>query len=164
MKLYFAAPLFCESERTFNQNLTKQLEEAGFDVFLPQRDGVESSKPPYDRMSPDERRKAMFEMDLAEISACDVFLFVLDGRIPDEGACVELGLAYMHRLTTKRKRLIIGLQTDCRAAFIGSRLNPMLRLSFDQIIETREALLKVLVAYRENSGTGQVAVPDVDKQ
>ena len=69
--------------------------------------GVESSKPPYARMSPDERRKTMFEMDLTEISACDVFLFVLDGRIPDEGACVELGLAYMHRLTTKRKRLII---------------------------------------------------------
>ena len=123
--------------------------------------GVESSKPPYARMSPDERRKTMFEMDLTEISACDVFLFVLDGRIPDEGACVELDLAYMHRLTTKRKRLIIGLQTDCRAAFIGSRLNPTLRLSFDQIVESREALLQVLVTWRENGGcTEHAATPD----
>ena len=161
MRIYFAGPLFCESELSFNQNLTGQLEEAGFDVFLPQRDGVESSKPPYAQMSPDERRKTMFEMDLAEISACDIFLFVLDGRIPDEGACVELGLAYMHRLTIKRKRLIIGLQTDCRAAFIGSRLNPMLRLSFDHIVESREALLQVLVNWRENGGcTGHAATPD----
>ena len=45
-------------------------------------------------MSPDERRETMFEMDIAEIATCDVFLFVLDGRIPDEGACVELGLAF----------------------------------------------------------------------
>ena len=148
MRIYFAGPLFCQSERAFNQNLAGQLEEAGFEVFLPQRDGVESSKPPYARMSPDERRKAMFETDLAEISKCDVFLFVLDGRIPDEGACVELGLAYMHRLATKRRRMIVGLQTDCRAAFIGSRLNPMLRLCFDQIVESCEALLQVL----SNSG------------
>jgi len=160
MRIYFAGPLFCESERTFNQDLTRRLEEAGFDVFLPQRDGVESSKPPYAHMSPDERRKAMFEMDLAEISSCDVFLFVLDGRIPDEGACVELGLAYMHRLTTGIERLIIGLQTDCRAAFIGSRLNPMLRLSFDQIVETREELLLALVTWRENGGTEYAAAPD----
>ena len=160
MRIYFAGPLFCESELSFNQNLTRQFEEAGFDVFLPQRDGVESSKPPYAQMSPDERRKTMFEMDLAEISACDIFLFVLDGRIPDEGACVELGLAYMHRLTIRRKRLIIGLQTDCRAAFISSRLNPMLRLSFDHIVESREALLQVLMTWRENGGcTGHAASP-----
>ena len=155
MRIYFAGPLFCESELSFNQNLTRQLEEAGFDVFLPQRDGVESSKPPYAQMSPDERRKIMFETDLAEITACDVFLFVLDGRIPDEGACVELGLAYMHRLATKRKRLIVGLQTDCRAAFIGSKINPMLRLSFDQIVGTREALLEALQTW-----SGSTTAPD----
>ena len=127
------------------------------------RNGMASSpvSPPMPKMSPDERRKTMFEMDLAEISACDVFLFVLDGRIPDEGACVELGLAYMHRLMKKRRRLIIGLQTDCRAAFIGSKLNPMLRLSFDRIVETPEALLKALMTWRENDGcTEHTAAPD----
>lgn len=40
MKIYFAAPLFCKSERDFNINLTKQLEELGYEVFLPQRDGA----------------------------------------------------------------------------------------------------------------------------
>lgn len=159
-KIYFAGPLFCESERAFNQNLAGQLEEAGFAVFLPQRDGVESSKPPYTLMSPDERRKAVFAMDRDEITACDIFLFVLDGRIPDEGACVELGLAYMHRLMAKRPRLIIGLQTDCRAAFIGSRLNPMLRLAFDTIVETREALLEALTAWRENVRIGEAPAAD----
>ena len=41
MKIYFAGPLFCESERMFNQDLTRQLEKAGFDVFL--RNGMASS-------------------------------------------------------------------------------------------------------------------------
>jgi hypothetical protein len=52
-------------------------------VFLPQRDGVEGSKPPYDRKSRDERRRAKFELDKQKVFESDVFLFVLDGRVPD---------------------------------------------------------------------------------
>jgi nucleoside 2-deoxyribosyltransferase len=35
----------------------------------------------------------MFEVDTAEILACEVFLIVLDGRVPDEGSAFELGVA-----------------------------------------------------------------------
>ena len=45
----------------------------------------------YNQMTRDERRKTMFELDREQIFKSDVFLFVLDGRIPDEGACVEFG-------------------------------------------------------------------------
>lgn len=94
MLIYLAGPLFSEAERRFNSQLTEKLETLGFRVFLPQRDGVEREKPPYDAMTPEERRHATFHLDKAKITEADVFLFVLDGRVPDEGACVELGIAY----------------------------------------------------------------------
>ena len=94
MLIYFGAPLFCEAEKAFNLRLTDILEERGFSVFLPQRDGVESSQPPYDEMTNDERRQAIFSLDRDKVLEADIFLFILDGRVPDEGACVELGLAY----------------------------------------------------------------------
>ncbi|MBI9092211.1 MAG: nucleoside 2-deoxyribosyltransferase domain-containing protein [Desulfobacterium sp.] len=144
MKIYFAGPLFSEAERNFNSDLTNQLENTGFHVFLPQRDGVETNKPPYDKMSREERRKTMFELDRDKILESDIFLFVLDGRIPDEGACVELGMAYTEKIMTGRRRFIIGLHTDIRAAFIKSKLNPMLTLCFDQLVDTREALFQSL--------------------
>jgi nucleoside 2-deoxyribosyltransferase len=59
MLIYFAGPLFSEAEKQFNLRLGERLEEAGFCVFLPQRDGVEGTKPPYDRMDREERRRAM---------------------------------------------------------------------------------------------------------
>jgi hypothetical protein len=33
---------------------------------------------------------------------------------------------------------------DTRAAFIGSRLNPMVRVALDYIVDNEEALLRVL--------------------
>lgn len=142
--LYFAAPLFCDAEKKFNCELAEQLEAIGWNVFLPQRDGVENDKAPYDRMSKDERRLAMFELDRSAIFECDVFLFVLDGRVPDEGACVELGMAYTDRLIRKKSRRLFGLQTDSRAAFLGGKLNPMVKIPFDEIFGTQDALLERL--------------------
>ena len=31
---------------------------------------------------------------MSAIKNCDILIFFLDGRVPDEGACVELGMAY----------------------------------------------------------------------
>jgi nucleoside 2-deoxyribosyltransferase len=85
--IYLAGPLFFEAERRFNLGLAERLEAIGFDVLLPQRDGVEREKSPYDAMTSEERRQAMFHLDRSTILDSDVFLFVLDGRVPDEGAC-----------------------------------------------------------------------------
>jgi nucleoside 2-deoxyribosyltransferase len=100
--IYLAGPLFSEAERRFNLELAHRLEAIGFDVFLPQRDGVERDRPPYDTMTPEERRHAMFHLDRTRILDADVF--VLDGRIPDEGACVELGIAPTARSTSRTAR------------------------------------------------------------
>lgn len=112
--IYLAGPLFSEAERRFNPSLTERLEDSGFRVFLPQRDGVERDKPPYDEMTPEERRREIFLLDEAKILEADIILFVLDGRVPDEGACVELGIAYSHKEIGGDKKLLVGLHTDSR--------------------------------------------------
>jgi nucleoside 2-deoxyribosyltransferase len=145
MTIYFAGPLFSEAERRFNTELTSKLEELGHKVFLPQRDGAESDKPPYDAMTKEERRTVLFQLDRDQVLACDIFLFVLDGRVPDEGACVELGMAYADKLLRHPDRLLVGLHTDRRAAFLGSKLNPMLKVPLDCIADSEEALLNYLL-------------------
>lgn len=147
MLIYFAAPLFSQAERHFNQSLTEKLELMDYQVFLPQRDGVEGHKPPYDKMTREERRSAMFQLDTTKIMESDVFLFVLDGRVPDEGACVELGIAYTHKKLQHSDKLLIGLHTDARAAFMGSKLNPMIRVPLEYIAADEEQLLHALAHY-----------------
>lgn len=149
--IYFAGSLFNDAERAFNLELSHLVEKAGFVVFLPQRDGVEANKFPYNEMTQEERRRAMFDLDRDKIIESEIFLFSLDGRVPDEGACVELGIAYTHRFVTGCNRFIVGIQTDCRSAFMNSRLNPMLKMAFDIVVEDKETLLSALCSYRNAS-------------
>ena len=153
--IYLAGPLFSEAERRFNLELAERLEALDFRVFLPQRDGVERGKPPYDAMTPEERRHAMFHLDRSMILESDVFLFVLDGRVPDEGACVELGIAYRQKEVQDIQKLLIGLHTDPRAAFISARLNPMVSVPLDRVADDEETLLRILDEHRNmvESGT-----------
>lgn len=150
--IYLAGPLFSEAERRFNLELAHRLEAIGFDVFLPQRDGVERDRPPYDTMTPEERRHAMFHLDRTRILDADVF--VLDGRIPDEGACVELGIAYCQKYLQNGEKLLLGLHTDTRAAFIGGRLNPMVRIPLDYVVDDEETLLRLLAEQGSSAGAG----------
>jgi nucleoside 2-deoxyribosyltransferase len=142
--IYFAGPLFSEAERRFNLALTQRLEALGYEVFLPQRDGAERDRPPYDAMTPEERRQAMFRLDRSRILDSDVFLFVLDGRVPDEGACVELGIAHCQKYLQNGEKLLLGLHTDTRSAFVGARLNPMVRVPLDYVVDDEQTLLEVL--------------------
>jgi hypothetical protein len=152
MLIYVAGPLFSEGERRFNERLTATLEEAGFRVFLPQRDGVDGSKPPYDQMTPEARRRTMFDLDRAKIFEADVFLFVLGGRVPDEGACVELGIAHYQKEFEHPRKLLVGLRTDVRGACPDSALNPMVRVPLEYIAEDEGTLLQILQTYRGQRG------------
>ncbi len=151
MKIYFAAPLFSEAEKEFNIGLTMQLEEAGFAVFLPQRDGVEKEQEPWKSMPSDERRKAMFSLDEEQVCDADTFLFVLDGRVPDEGACVELGIAHANRKLKGSPKHIIGFHTDTRAAFLNSKLNPMIKVPLDFIALHENELLSHLSLIKDTN-------------
>lgn len=146
--IYFAAPLFCRAELAFNLDLAVAIERLGHMVFLPQRDGVETDGPAYEAMAEHERGRAIFEIDRDKVLEADIFLFVLDGRVPDEGACVELGIAYAHKRLQRPDKLLLGLHTDMRAAFAEAKLNPMLGEALDEIYTTEKKLLARLASER----------------
>ena len=108
-KIYFAAPLFNEMELKRNEEYTKLLEKWGYNVYLPQREAGLSAQilknESNDKM---EINKRIFNTDLEGIKNCDILLFFLDGRVPDEGACVELGIAFA------LGKKCIGYKTDDR--------------------------------------------------
>jgi len=148
MRVYFAGPLFCEAERVFNLRLAEKLEAKGYQVYLPQRDGVESEKPPYDKMPKDELQKSIFALDRDQVLQTDIFLFVLDGRVPDEGACVELGMAYGQKHLLQHDKLPIGLHTDMRGAFPEGKLNAMINGALDRTMGDEEELIAEIEAFR----------------
>lgn len=147
MQLYFAAPFYSKAEKVFNEALARKLEAVGYEVFLPQRDGVEKRKAKYKGMSDDEQGKALFQLAKEKVLACNVFLYILDGRVPDEGAAVELGMAFAEKELRSKDKLLVGYQTDIRAAFISSQLNPMLREAFDHLTCHEKELIDYLKSY-----------------
>lgn len=141
MRLYLAAPLFSLQEREFNARLASAVEALGFEVFLPQRDGYEGPLDPGIIARP-EVAKQIFELDSSQVLSCDVLLCILDGRVPDEGMALELGLAYGDRLHTGRDRALIGLSTDFLRG--GGAINAMLVGALDEILPDETTLLERL--------------------
>ncbi|MFA4861932.1 nucleoside 2-deoxyribosyltransferase [Methanoregula sp.] len=107
--VYIAGPLFSQAELDFNENVDTRLRECGYDTFLPQRDGKKLSDLIVAGISKEEAVKTIFEIDLQQIHKSDILLLIIDGRVPDEGACVELGIAYA------LNKECIGLKTDSRS-------------------------------------------------
>ena len=132
-----------------NLKLTEKLEKKGFVVFLPQRDGIEIQEFSKGKTR-DEVQKEIFKSDSSKVLEADILLIVLDGRVPDEGACVELGIANAQKLLTKSNKFLIGIKTDFRAAFIKYSLNPMIFGALDRIVSTEEDLINELEDYRDH--------------
>ena len=124
-KIYFAGPLFSKGEKDFNLSVASILEKAGYTVFLPQRDGYEAAV--LKNKSQSEKINLIFDKDVSEIKNCDILFMVLDGRVPDDGACVELGIAYA------LGKKCYGLKTDTRSLQINMDLNPLIAGCFEKI-------------------------------
>jgi nucleoside 2-deoxyribosyltransferase len=125
MKAYIAAPLFCDAEKLFNLRVDAAVRELGLDTYLPQRDGGEAAPLVRQGLDEDTVRRRLYELDCAAIAECDVFVFILDGRVPDEGGCVELGMA------RARGAACFGLQTDSRRFGGTDSNNLMIDYSLD---------------------------------
>ena len=140
-KIYFAGPLFSESEKEYNAKLTGILEDYGYEVYLPQRDGFLAAE--LDGKTETEKTQMIFEKDLEHVLEADIVFMVLDGRVPDEGACVELGIAYA---SDKR---CYGFKTDARSVEIDMDLNPMISGCFIKIFSDLdgEKLIEELKQY-----------------
>lgn len=117
-KVYFASPMFNHAEKEFNLRITKVLEDYGYQVFLPQRNGIEAAK--LEGKTEEELITMIFALDATEVKKADIVFMNIDGRVPDEGACVELGMAYG---IGKR---CYGFKTDTHSVELGLDMNPMI--------------------------------------
>ena len=144
-RVYFAAPLFNEAEREYNLKIVAILESYGYEVFLPQRDGYLA--PDLADKTEAEITEMIFTKDRDEVLKADILFMVLNGRTPDEGACVELGIAY-----ASGKRCY-GIKGDSRAIELNMDLNPMISGCFIELFSNldEEELIRSLEEYLENN-------------
>lgn len=138
-RIYCSGPLFCAEEVGGMTAIARTLEVAGYDTFLPHRDGLE----PYvlrfgnsalQGLLPGARRGvdyAIFALDAYElVERCDAVVCNLNGRVPDEGMIVEAALAF-----AVGKPLVL-YKADARAPF-GGHDNAMLTALARGGIESR---------------------------
>lgn len=144
-KIYLAAPLFNQAERDYNLKITNLLESYGYSVFLPQRDGFLA--PELEGMTEDEKTTKIFNKDKEEVLKADIIFVILDGRVPDEGACVELGIAYANN------KRCYGLKSDARSVEFGMDINPMITGCLNKLFYNLdgEALINDLKTYLNNN-------------
>jgi nucleoside 2-deoxyribosyltransferase len=108
-RVYYAASLFNEAEREFNRQVVAMIHELGYSTWFPQEDvGVLTDLMEEKGMTLPEVRDYIFDLNIKEVQEADIVVFVLDGRVPDEGACIEAGIAWA------MGRPIYGLKTDIR--------------------------------------------------
>jgi len=67
--VYFAGPMFNQAEKDFNLEMTELLEEYGYRVFLPQRDGIEAAL--LEGKTEEELIKMIFDLDDTEVMNCN---------------------------------------------------------------------------------------------
>jgi len=112
-RIYIAGPLFSAAERRFNEELADFLRSEGHEPFLPQDSCLPFRELLSSGMGVEDALSLVFEKDMEMLRGCDLFLFVLDGRVPDEGACFEMGYAYAMGMD------MVALKTDSRSSVEG---------------------------------------------
>ncbi|MBQ9448876.1 MAG: nucleoside 2-deoxyribosyltransferase [Acholeplasmatales bacterium] len=143
--VYFAGPMFNYEEKSFNLRLTNLLEEFGYKVFLPQRDGIEAAL--LEGKTEQELIDMIFPLDVQNVLNADIIFMNCDGRVPDEGACVELGIGY------NAGKRCYGFKTDTRSVEKEMNLNPMIAGAMIKIFKNYDgdALVTEIREYLTNN-------------
>jgi nucleoside 2-deoxyribosyltransferase len=155
-KVYCAGPLFNECERQEMTSIADALVAEGYRVYLPHRDGMEFRlvlEVLVDRGWPAATaasflHAAIFALDVYQLAIdCDVMVWNLNGRVPDEGAVSEAAIAW-----TLGKPLVAF--TDDVRSLIAGRTNPLLAGLVDfqtvsRVSEIADALAAVIDASRD---------------
>ncbi len=145
-KVFFSGPLFNQGEKDFNLKIVKVLEANGYQVFIPQRDGIEAAKMEGSK-SEDELTEMVFNLNTDKLKWCNILFINLDGRAPEEGSSFELGFAY-----ASGKRCY-GLKTDTRSFESRLDLNPLIGGCMIKIFKSYngDELIKELEQYLSNN-------------
>ncbi|WP_214020988.1 nucleoside 2-deoxyribosyltransferase [Methanoculleus sp.] len=130
-RVYLAAPLFSEAERTYNLALRDLLEAHLFDVYLPQEVGDTS----HTRCR--EENGAIFAQHLLALRDAETVVAVVDGADADSGTSWEMGYAYA------LGRRIVALRTDFRVAGHHELVNLMIEESAT-VVAAKEDLPRAL--------------------
>jgi len=126
-KIYCAGPLFNPKEREEMQEIASFLEKGRYKVFLPHRDGLEVAlifprlleKGVEPQKAKEILNKAIFSLDVFQINDSDGLILNLNGRVPDEGAMVEAGIAWACN------KVVVIFRCDSRSLIEGI-CNPMI--------------------------------------
>jgi len=127
-RVYLAAPLFSEAERSYNFSVTGLLRKNLFEVFLPQEAGDDP-----DTRSREEQMK-IFSQNRNAIENADIIVAIIDGADADSGTAWEMG--YAHALGKQ----IIAVRTDFRRTGTHERVNLMLEESAIVVSSTEQLL------------------------
>jgi len=120
-QIYCAGPLFNQQEKNEMESIAKALTDNGYRTFLPHRDGLEYSNIfSYLRQKglPEVKlnliiSKAIFALDVYKVFESDGLVLNMNGRVPDEGAMVESGIAWAY------KKKIVIYKNDNRSIING---------------------------------------------
>jgi nucleoside 2-deoxyribosyltransferase len=146
-RIYCSGPLFCAEEVGGMSAIAKVLEDAGFQTFLPHRDGLETYIMRFGNSSflstiSGIRTRidyAIFSLDVYElIERCSAVVCNLNGRVPDEGMIVEAALAY-----AAGKPLVL-FKDDVRAPFGGYDNSMLTSLVHGKIVRKLKELPSAL--------------------
>ena len=125
-RIYLAAPLFSEAERSFNAHVAALLERNLFEVYLPQAKGDNS-----DIRDADEQKR-LFAQNRAALEKSDIVVAIIDGADADSGTSWEMGYAFA------RKKSVIAMRTDFRRVGDHEQVNLMLEQSSVVVTDTSQ--------------------------
>ncbi len=130
-RIYLAAPLFSEAERSYNASLARLLEDHFFSVHLPQDVGDDT---PARNVAEHER---IYKLNREALDAADTVVAIIDGADADSGTAWEMGY------TSARGKPVFALRTDFRRVGAFEHVNLMLEQSAT-VVSGREELLAAL--------------------
>lgn len=104
MNIYFAAPMFAESERLYNQVVVEEIRQAypQVAIYLPQENLAINDKTAY------ANSEMIALADTEKVLESQLMIAVLDGLSIDAGVASEIGVAYAKGIP------VLGLYTDSR--------------------------------------------------
>ena len=127
-RVYLAAPLFSDAERTYNASLASLLEKNLFDVHLPQEAGDDTD------MRGKCAQERIFSENKKGIEEADFVVAVIDGADADSGTAWEMGYAYA------MNKPVIAIRTDFRRVGRNEHVNLMLEESATVVTDIQQLL------------------------